>query len=370
VSFLDGVSGFAISQAARNVQLSILIPSHRHGLLVSSRIAQACSWAGPDIEVIVRDNSGNAEKRALLTKFQRDNCKIILADPCDALTNFCEILKIAKGDFVFMLADDDFCFDHAVAAMPGILVQHGNDATVVGVTGMYVVESSKTSGVVEYKNLDSGSVDMRLASYLSFGGPNVMHYAPVRRTVLVRVFDFINTMPAYFSFHDQITCMLFLLSGRFVRLNRLLYLYDYGVWETNETAQKRDVEFYREAGLDPAINALHWFMCGFEGAVLARNSDLMPNPSPAVRQVIADRWFSSMFMRFKANPRLTFDSAFADEAEKLRIRLLTSTGQLSFQRMLIEICGFMSLLSESYSRRYFDFWSMAVDRTTFSRASA
>jgi hypothetical protein len=359
------------------VHLSILIATHRHGLLASSRIAQACSWANPDVEVIVRDNSGNAEKRALLPRFQRDNCKIILADPCDALTNFLEILKVAKGDFIFLLADDDFCFDHAVAAIPGLIDQQGKDPTVVGVTGFYALETSRGSTVVEYKNVDSEDVDARLAGYLSFGGPNVLQYAPVRRMVVRKVFDFIRTMPAFFSFHDQIVSLLYLLNGKFVRLNRLLYLYDYGVWETNETAQKRDVDFYREAGLDPAINVLHWFICGFEGAVLARNSVLLPNCSPALRQIVADRWFSSMFVRFKGNLRLTFGSPFAEEGERLRAKLVTSTGQLSFQRMLIEITGFMSLLSESYARRYFEFWSAAMDsgrtsqdRTPLSKASA
>lgn len=325
----------------------------------------------------MRDNSGNVEKRDLLPKFQRNNCKIILAEPCDALTNFFEILKVAKGDFIFLLADDDFGFDHAIAAIPGVLNQQGKDPTVVGLTGFYAVETSRASAVVEYKNIDSEDVDTRLAGYLSFGGPNVLQYAPVRRMVARRVFDFISTMPAFFSFHDQIVSLLYLLNGKFVRLNRLLYLYDYGVWEANETAQKRDVDFYREAGLDPAINVLHWFMCGFEGAVLARNSDLLPNCSPALRQIIADRWFSSMFMRFKANRRLTFGSSFAEEGERLQAKLVTSTGQLSFQRMLIEISGFMSLLSESYARRYFDFWSAAMNNyrtdqghTPLSRASA
>ena len=55
------------------MQLSILIPTHRNDLLACSRIAQACSWAGPKLEVIVRDNSGNAEKRNLLAQFKRDH---------------------------------------------------------------------------------------------------------------------------------------------------------------------------------------------------------------------------------------------------------------------------------------------------------
>ena len=78
--------------------------------------------------------------------------------------------------------------------------------------------------------------------------------------------------------------MLYLLNGKFVRLNRLLYLYDVGVWEAADTAQKRDVDFYEDAGLDPAINKLHWFLCGFEGAVLVRNSNIFPDYPLAQRQ--------------------------------------------------------------------------------------
>ncbi len=79
------------------MHLSILIPTHRDSLLVCSRIAQACSWASDDIEVIVRDNSGSAEKCVPLGKFQRDNCRIIFAEPCDGLENFFEVLRPAKG---------------------------------------------------------------------------------------------------------------------------------------------------------------------------------------------------------------------------------------------------------------------------------
>src|ERR1041384_4361563 len=103
--------------AARPVQLSILMGTNRADLLACSRIAQACSWAGPNIEVIIRDNSGDVKKRALLPHFRRDNCNIIIAEPCDALTNVSEIIKLAKGEFIFLVADDDFCFDHAISAI-------------------------------------------------------------------------------------------------------------------------------------------------------------------------------------------------------------------------------------------------------------
>jgi hypothetical protein len=338
-----------------------LIATNRRGLSVCSRIAQACSWAGPNIEVLIRDNSGDAQKRALLPQFQRDNCNIIIAEPCDALTNFNELLRLAKGDFVFLLADDDFCFDHAIAALPGVLDQIGKDLSVAGVTGLYAVETSQVSAIVAYQNVESDDVTVRVVNFLNYQGPNILHYAPIRREVVERIFGFVSTMPAFFSFHDQIVCLLYLLNGKFVRLERLLYVYDMGPWQAFESAQKRDVSFYKDAGLDPAINVLHWFICGFEGAALIRNASIFPDHSLATRQTIADHWFSAMFLRFRGNPRLTFDSRFANEAAQVSARLLASAGQISFQSMLTEISGLMTLFSKNFAQRYFEFWDSEIN---------
>ena len=344
------------------MQISILLATNRTGLLACSRIAQACSWASSDIEVIVRDNSGDAQKREFLALCRRDHCNIIIAEPCDILTNFTETFRLAKSEFVFVLADDDFCFDHAVASLPRVLGQCRNDPSVAGVTGAYAVEGSQGTSIMSYQDAESDDVVARVNGYLIYSGPNIFHYAPMRREIVERVYGFINTMPALFSFHDQILSLLYLLNGKFVRINRLLYLYDVGVWEAGNSAQKRDVDFYKDAGLDPAINKLHWFLCGFEGAVLARNSDIFPDYPLGQRQVIADRWFSVMFMRFKGHPRLTFESRYTGEADKLYAKLLTSTGQLSFQDMLAEICSLIALFSKGHAQRYHDFWGAVLNR--------
>ena len=122
-----------------------------------------------------------------------------------------------------------------------------------------------------------------------------------------QIFKFQKLQPYFFSFHDQTICLLYLLKGRFVRLKRFLYLYDMGPWEIAETAQGRDVAFYKEAGFDPAINKLHWFLCAFEGAALALNSDLFPDYSLAQRQAITNSWFGTMFARFKGHERQALD---------------------------------------------------------------
>jgi hypothetical protein len=215
---------------------------------------------------------------------------------------------------------------------------------------------------VSYPNVESEDVVARVAGYLSYGGANILQYAPVRQDVIKRTSAALKALPFCFSFHDQIMCLLYLLNGKFVRMKRLLYLYDLGPWEQRDSAQKRDLDFYRGAGLDPAINTLHWFLCAFEGAVLVRQSDAFPDYPLVQRQAVADRWFSSMFVRFKGHQRLTFDSPFAGEAQKICAKLLISTGQLQFQDMLGEICRVFALFSEQSAQRYFDYWDAAINR--------
>ena len=76
--------------------------TNRKSLQTVARIAQACSWASPEIEVVIRDNSGDAQKRALIAQFARENCKVVSVDPCDGPENFTAALKltnaIAAGD--------------------------------------------------------------------------------------------------------------------------------------------------------------------------------------------------------------------------------------------------------------------------------
>jgi hypothetical protein len=329
-------------------------------MMALSHIVQACSWASPSIQVVVRDNSGNAEKREQIKRFQRDNCTIVSADPCQPLENFSELMRLAKGDFIFCIGDDDLCFDRAIAALPGIIDDVGKDPTVAGISGTYAIETSKGTALATYNNIDSDDVTARVAGYLSHGGANVLAYSPQRRATVERVFRFMGAIPFFLSYHDQITCLLYLLNGKFVKLPRLIYAYDVGPWESAKSAQEADGRFASAAGLDPAINKLHWFMCGFEGAVFIRNSDIFPDHSMAQRQKMADQWFSTMFMRFLNNPRLTFESGFAAQADAACERLRASQGRLSFVDMLTDICQLIALFSETKAQAYLSFWAEAL----------
>jgi hypothetical protein len=344
-----------------SMRLSILVPTNRTGLSVCAKIAQACSWATPDIEVIIRDNSGDMGKREFLIQCQREHCKILIAEPCSYLVNLREILRASSGDFVFFVADDDFCFDYAIGAVSNLIGQTSGDLSISGIAGYCVVETTQGSSILSYQNVDSVDVTERLIGYLKLGGPNVLYYAPVRREVAQRVYAFVGAMPAMFSFHDQIICLLCLLNGRYIRLNRLLYLYDLGVWENVGSSQKRDVEFYVREGFDAAMSQLHWFLCGFEGAVLARNGRVFPDLSLSKRQTVTDLWFSLMFARFKHGERIKFESRFGDQADRTRDKLLKSTGRLLFPDMLKELCDFIALFSAGKAQAYHDFWDAVIN---------
>lgn len=344
------------------MQLSILLPTNRHGPVAISRIAQVCGWATPRVEVIVRDNSGNAEKRALIAHFRNDCCRVVSVDPCEPLENYSEILRLATGEFVFCLADDDQCFDHAIRALPDLIDQHGKDSNVAGFTGSYALETTKGTAVVNYKDIDSDDAAARVAGFLNYPGPNMLFYSVIRRSIAGRMAGFLKTLPIFLSFHDQTLCLLHLLNGKLMRMPRLFYVYDLGVWEAAESAQKRDADFYRAAGLDLATNKFHWLLCGFEGAVLTMNSDLFPDLPSTKRQQVADAWFSVMFARFKRDTRRSFNSDLTDAAEKVCEKLQGSTGQLTFEKVLSEICSFLALSSPDRARAYFEFWSEIINR--------
>ncbi len=145
---------------------------------------------------------------------------------------------MAKGEFIFCFSDDDGAFDRGIAALPGIISQVAKDESVVGISGLCLVDGAQGSSVINYQGINSDDVSARVVGYLNEIGPNVLFYSALRRTVAERIMTFLRELPFPLSYHDQIMCLLYLLSGKFARLPRLFYLYDFVTWETAESAQQ------------------------------------------------------------------------------------------------------------------------------------
>jgi hypothetical protein len=69
-----------------------------------------------------------------------------------------------------------------------------------------------------------------------------------------------------------------------------------------------------------------------------------------------------MFNRFKRDARVTYDSSFPEEADKLCAKLSGAAGQLSFEKVLADISGFFGLFSKARGQSYFDFWDSVLNR--------
>ena len=338
------------------IRLSIVMPTNRDNLTAISRIAQACSWAGPQTEVIIRDNSGSKSKRRMLAQIETENCHVIMGEPCHVYENLWQALAQATGDFIYFVCDDDSYFDRAIAELPAKIDEVRGDPSVIGISGIKVVESAQKSSIVKHTNIDSDDPVARLLAYLTAAHSALIFHSPIRRDVLKWGLEIIGSKPFCFSFDDQIAILLYLLRGRFVQLERLIFAYDSHHWDVHETAQQEDLKFYTGASLDPAINKLHWFLCAFEGALFIRNLALTPELPLDQRQTMADYWFLAMFKRFQVHKRADLGSPLATEADKLCAKLLGASGQLTFEAMLADICQFMALKSPDDAMKYFAFW--------------
>ncbi len=77
---------------------------------------------------------------------------------------------------------------------------------------------------------------------------------------------------------------------------------------------------------------------------------------------MADRWFATMFMRFKNSRRTAADSRFVREADALCDKWKAATGRLSFPELLIDIRDFMALSSVANAEKYMAFWHHIISK--------
>jgi hypothetical protein len=346
------------------MRLSILMPSHRDDRTTISRIAQACSWAGPDVEVIVRDNSEKPGKRKLVEAFHADNFSVVFAEECPAYDNAMQALSLARGDFVFFVADDDICLDRGIAAMAAAAESFVGDPSVVGITGAYIVEEQRGSIFLKYPDVDSPDVVTRSFGYIGVQGPNLLFYSALRRAMIENCWRFMAESPFVFPFHDQLLSLLYLLAGRFVDIDRVMVAYDNMNWENAESGAASEKAHYAAAGMDPAIGRLSWLLCAFEGAWLTLHSRHGAGHTLEQRQVIASRWFQVMFARFAGDNRGNFGSSLGPQTDLLCQKWRGLYPNFDLQVLLNDIVDFIALSSPENAKRYGDFWrSLATGST-------
>jgi hypothetical protein len=339
------------------MQLSVVMPSNRTGLPACARILDACASADEDIEVVIRDNSGCQKKRDFLSGIVQKNCQVVIADPCTAMKNSEAALSLAQGDFVIFVGDDDLIARTSVRALADLIGKFRADFSVAGITGEYIIESSAKTSLFRYPPLDAASASQRVADYVGALGPNLIFYSAIRSQLVTRITSFCRSLPFRFSFLDQLVALLYLASGKFVSIDRVLYQYDSSNWDTSERAIQSDLRDYYDCGLDGAALRLHWVICGLEGAKLVLGKCPGINLSPDERQKVALCWFSKNYRRFllggmcRSDPSARFNQHAIALCNKWK-----QISDISLEQLLADLAGFFALSNPEGAQRYFDFW--------------
>jgi tetratricopeptide (TPR) repeat protein len=342
----------------RSPKLSLVMPTNRTGLATCARILDACSCADENVEVIIRDNSGDAAKRDILSRISVENCRVLLVDPCDAVENSRKATALSQGEFVFCIADDDVLHRASINPTLELIGRCAADKSVIGITGTYLIDGYGGTRVFRYPQLDSKSAQYRVGNYLKDIGSNAINYSVLRRSVLNTVLSFCSKVPLWFSFSDQILALMYLACGRFGRIEQILYQYNCLNWDSPERALQSDLRYLRHCGLDGATVRFMWLICGFEGAKIVQGKLNILELSRNERENLATLWMQNMYSRFLVTMSHRTDptSHLDREALSLCNKWKGTSPPLNFEPLLADISEFFSLTDRAIGEKYYEFW--------------
>lgn len=347
--------------------LSICIPSNRAGVSTIGRLAQAAGWARQELEVVIRDNSGDKQKAELLAALplngiQKPWVKVVTAEPCRGLENFTQSLKASRGVFAMLLQDDDVGIDWGVQVLMenACAARQEKIDDAVGLTGRYFIDSETGESIAAYQGLYNAQPFHRLASYLAYQGPNMLLFSAVRRELAVSALEFVSSMPLEFSFHDQLICLIWLLAGRFRESPRTVLINDNSHWATAESAVFKDAEIYARAGVDPAFRKLHWMVCGIEGAWIVLKSRFSAHLSDEDKDACGGAWMETMFRRFMGD-EIGVESQCSAHADRLKDKWRAQWPNFDLEVCLGEVAELIAVTSPGKATEYAAFWKQVAD---------
>jgi hypothetical protein len=339
------------------MKISVVMPTNRTSYSAIARAFDLASLDPSQFELIVRDNSENEDKRALLRKIDSPTLRLAIVSNCSAFQNAIDALQLASGDFVFFLADDDWLSARGLQQLHALAIQTEGDPSVACLTGAYVVEMAAATRFFQYRGLDSAEPAKRLESYLDANAANFLYYSAVKRSLADFCFAFMARLPYRFSYHDQLVSLLYLTLGRVLQCDRVVYSYELGDWESLPASLAKDRAWYVEAGLPVEYDRLQCLFCAMEGALLLR-SGLVGGKVAFDRTPLSDLWFLRYFARFKHHDRESgsAQSPVTGAIERLRNKW-SARPLIDLDELLRDVCEVLQIADTAGAKRYFDFWS-------------
>ncbi len=338
------------------MKLSVVMPTHGVGPRININILNACSMGTDDVEVVIRDNSGNDEKRKFLSQIHEKNCRIISVDECPGVENHKSSLEEAKGEFVFFICDDDSANSYALAPIFAEIERIRDDSSIIGTTGLFIMEEDAASRVVRFNHFDKPTPLERFQGFFQQTNHSIFQYSPLRRSVMQEVWSYLSTMPVHLSYDDVIMNCLFLMHGRLTYVDRYLYQYINANWSNPAMCLKSDAHYFKLAGLDTSGVRLQWLFAIFEGAQTFVGKYKGVHLPHEQRYELASFWIKHWFPHFAYTAqRYAEDGKFDAQAIQVANKWLQPR-EIKLQELLTDMAEFLSLSSPSVAERYYEFW--------------
>ena len=340
--------------------LTLVLPTFRTGPSVLARVCEAVAWGGDEVEVLIRDNSQDPEKKKFLKELSGKNVRIIFPPPCHAWENLWSLVAEAKGDFILPFADDDFIDGDAIPTILETLRKHREDPFVAGVIGDFMITGGGFSTFLRFQGLDAPNPAQRFSGFLTSGGCSVIVYAMHRREILKQVPALFQALPIEFSFHDLVMTALLFSCGKYATMERYLYCYGgMGNWNTPEAVLKGDFKYYQRHDLGLPIYRLHWLFCTFEGAKMILGSPLAQAISIEERIDLARLWVHEMRGRLARGTWAEMpDDPIDAKTLALWNKWTDERETVKFDEMLADLTEAIALYNPDLAQKYFKFWSV------------
>lgn len=338
------------------MKISVVCPTNRKSISSYARICELLSLDPNKFEVIIRDNSECEKKSCFLKSLSFENHKIRIVPNNGATENFSEASKLATGDYLLFIADDDWFFKSSLEMIHQLAVASKENKNLTALTGTYLVSSSSGIGSVSYLGLDSNNPLSRMQGYLNVG-PNLLYYSVYKKNVFHLSWSLLEKLPYAFCHADLLFVIPALVLGNIASVKTLFYQWDFGEWDGADKAMGKRAGICQAAGLPKEFSVLDKLLTAVEGALLI-NSKLLGNYMRDDRSGIAKHWLQNFFAQYQGCP---FQNYFPDSEHKNRVdqfrSKLFSIGNISLEGLLEEVSGLFSQVDPAGAEKYFKFWS-------------
>lgn len=339
------------------MKISIVVPSNRTDGAAIGRILEWATFDSARFELVVRDNSGDAQKRAVLENMNSNGALISFVETCDASTNFQESMSLATGDYVMWCGDDDRLFpDGLIRLHDALSKNHEPLKEDLVAIGNYFIEDHRRSSIFSYPNFSNENKNKQLLNYIQLGQPNFLFYSILSRSMVSESIRFTKSLPCFFSFTDQIIVLLHLIRARLIQIDQVFFGYNMNEWSTYEKAIQKDRNFYVNAGFDGDIDVLHHLLRGLEGFMLL-NSRYATQASNEKLIEPAKLWLSQSIRYFLAdeNRCSAIESKTFQHVNQIK-RNLANSKIINPRNLFNEVVEVMAISNHQLASKYHEFW--------------